>query len=345
MGDTGAAYQVYVGIDIAADTFTASWRTPTGTPSPPFTGEQTSAGFAALQRRLAASGVAPADALVVLEATGNYWVALAVALHEAGYRVSVVNPRQAHHFAKAQLRRAKTDALDAQDLAHLAAALRPAPWSPPPAVYHQVRQRLVARDGLLAMRTQARNQRHALLQWPVVVAGVRQHLDELIADLDRRVAALEAEIAAVLKDSVWAESLACLTSAPGIGLVTAAWLLVGTLNFALCAGPEALTAYAGLAPVPRESGRSVRGRPAIGHDGHGRLRTALYMATLSAARYNPAIKAFYQRLRTAGKPMKVARCAAARKLLHLAWALGTKRQRFDLNRGQQRQESSPALAA
>ena len=130
-----------------------------------------------------------------------------------------------------------------------------------------------------------------------------------------------------------------------IGLVTAAWLLVSTLNFALCAGPEALTAYAGLAPVPRESGRSSRGRPRIGHDGSGRLRPALYLATLSAARYNPAIKAFSQRLRAAGKPKKVARCAAARKLLHQAWALGSKRQRFDPGYQQQQHAPLPAQAA
>jgi transposase len=345
MEDRSASYQLFVGVDIAADTFTAAWLPAGGTPGTTFAGNQAPGGYAALQRRLWATGVAPAATLVVLEATGNYWVALAVALHEAGYRVAVVNPRQAHHFAKAQLRRAKTDALDAQDLARLAAALQPAPWTPPPAVYHEARQRLVARDALLAMRTQARNQRHALLQWPVVVEGVRQHLDELIADLDRRIAGLEAEIAAVLEASDWAESLACLTSAPGIGLVTAAWLLVGTLNFTLCAGPTALTGYAGLAPMPRESGRSVRGRASIGHDGNGRLRTALYMATLSAARYNPAIKAFYDRLRAAGKPLKVARCAAARKLLHLAWALGTKRQRFDPEHKQQQHEAVPDLAA
>jgi transposase len=344
MEDGGVAYQLYVGVDIAAETFVAAWLTPGGKPTTPFTGEQTPVGFAALQRRLQAAAIPPPAALVVLEATGTYWVALAVALHEAGYRVAVVNPRQAHHFAKAQLRRAKTDTLDARDLAQFAATLRPTPWTPPPAVYHEVRQRLVARDGLLTMRTQARNQRHALLQWPVVVAAVRQHLDELIADLDRRIAALEAEIAAVLKGSVWAESLACLTSAPGIGLVTASWLLVGTLNFTLCTGPESLTAYVGLAPVPRESGRSVRGRPSIGHDGNGRLRTALYMATLSAARFNPAIKAFYQRLRAAGKPKKVARCAAARKLLHQAWALGSKLQRFDPGYLQQL-DTLPELAA
>ena len=333
-----------MGVDVAADTFTAAWLAPGGKSGAPWTGEQTAAGFAALARRLRATA-APAATLVVLEATGNYWVALAVALLVQGHRVAVVNPRQAHHFAKAQLRRAKTDALDARDLAQLAAALRPTPWTPPPAVYHEARQRLVARDGLLAMRTQARNQRHALLQWPVVVEAVRQHLDELIADLDRRIAALDAEIAAVLEGSAWAEPLACLTSAPGVGLITAAWLLISTLNFTLCAGPEALTAYAGLAPVPRESGRSVRGWPRIGHDGNARLRTALSMATLSAARYNPAIKAFYARLRAAGKPLKVARCAAARKLLHQVWALGSKLQRFDPDHKQQQHEPIPQLAA
>jgi len=345
MADVSTVPQLYVGVDIAADTFTASWLAPGGTPSTPRTYDQTPTGHTALQKRLQATAVSPPATLVALEATGNYWVALAVALHEAGYHVAVLNPRQAHHFAKAQLRRAKTDALDARDLAQFAAALRPAPWVPPPAVYHEVRQRLVARDGLLAMRTQVRNQRHALLQWPVVIAAVRQHLDELIADLDRRIASLDGEIAAALEASAWAESLACLTSAPGIGLVTAAWLLVGTLNFALCAGPDALTAYAGLAPVPRESGRRIRGRPAIGHDGNARLRTALYMATLSAARYNPAIKTFYDRLRTAGKPLKVARCAAARKLLHLAWALGSKQQRFDPDHKQQQHKALPQLAA
>src|SRR5215212_2143295 len=233
LADTSAGYQLYAGIDVAADTVTAAWLAPGGPPTAPSSGEQTPVGYAALQRHLRATGVPPAATLTVLEATGSYWVSLAVVLHEAGYRVAVVNPRQAHHCAKAQLRRAKTDALDARDLARRAAALQPAPWTPPPAVYHEVRQRLVARDGLLAMRQQARNQRRALLQWPVGGEGVRQHLDELIADLDRRIAALEAELAAVLEESSWAEALACLTSAPGIGVVTAAWLLVCTLNFAL----------------------------------------------------------------------------------------------------------------
>lgn len=335
MEQAARSAQLYVGIDIAAATFTAAWLPTGGKPSAPLTRGQDPAGYAALQERLRRTAVSPADTLVVLEATGSYWVALAVTLHEAGYGVSVINPLQAHHFAKAQLRRAKTDNLDAQDLAQLAATLRPARWTPPPAIFHEVRQRLLARDALITMRQQARNQRHALLQWPVVIASVRQHLDAVIADLDGRIDGLEAEIAAVLTESAWAASVGYLTSAPGIGLLTAAWLLVTTLNFTLCTNPAAATAYAGLAPMPRESGRSVRGRRSIGHAGNARLRTALYMATLSAAQHNPLIKPFYNRLVAAGKLKVVARCAAARKLLHLAWALVTKQQHFDPSKQQQ----------
>jgi transposase len=273
--------------------------------------------------------VPPTATLVVLEATGSYWVALAVTLHSASYDVSVINPAQAHYYAKSQLRRAKTDALDAQGLTQFALERQPPCWTPPPAVYHELRQRLLLRDSLVEMRQQARNQRHALLHWPVVVAGVRDHLDELIADLSTRIQALEREIEATLQAGAWAASATYLQSIKGIGPLTAAWILVTTLNFTLCQSPEAATAYAGLAPQPHESGTSVKGRRQIGHVGNGRLRTALYMATMSAAQHNPVIKTFYSRLRAAGKPMKVARCAAARKLLHIAWAVVTKQQRFD----------------
>ena len=318
-----------VGVDSAAATFTAAWAAADGPVSAPRTYVQDPHGFAALRTALATTSVSPADTLVVMEATGSPWIALAVTLHTAGYRVSVINPLQAHHFAKAQLRRAKTDALDAQDLARLAVALRPSVWTPPPAVYHEVRQRLLVRGGLVTMRQQARNPLHALVQWPVVVAGAADQLTAVIADADARIATWEGEIAAVLAGSEWGESLGYVTSAPGIGLFTAAWLLVATVNFTLGETPEAVVAYAGLAPMPRQSRTSVRGKAQIGHSGNGRLRTAAYLATLSAVRFNPMLRAFYQRLRAAGKLVKVARCAAARKLLHLAWALVTKRQPFD----------------
>lgn len=250
-------------------------------------------------------------------------------MHEAGFAVSVINPAQAHAFATSLPRRAKTDALDAQLLTQLAAERQPARWSPPPQVYHELRQRLVVRDGLITMRQQARNQRHALEQWPVAIGGAREALDAVLDELTTQIKALDQEIATVLREGGWAESASLLSSITGISLVTTAWLLVGTLNFTACGSAEAAAAYAGLVPLARESGSSVRGRAQIGRGGNTRVRTALYMATMSAARFNPLIKVQYERLRAAGKPSKVARCAAARKLMHLAYAVVTKRRPFD----------------
>ena len=322
-------FQLFVGVDIAAASFAAAWSLPSRPTTPARSFAQSPDGFAAFQAVLLATEVEPAQTLIVLEATGSYWITLAVTLHQAGYAVSVVNPAHVHAFARSLPRRAKTDALDAQLLTLFAVERVPERWTPPEQVYHELRQRLLVRDGLLTMRGQARNQRHALEQWPVHITGALKQLDELVADLDKRIATLEDELTTVLRDGAWAESAALLGSITGIGLVTTAWLLVGTLNFTACRSAEAAAAYAGLVPLARESGTSVRGRRQIGHAGNARLRTALYMATLSAARHNPVIGAQYQRLRAAGKPAKVARCAAARKLLHLAYAVVRKGERFD----------------
>jgi transposase len=321
-------YHLYVGVDIAAKTFMATWARDPATAPKAVSFQQTEEGFSAFREQLGATGVAPEATLLVMEATGNYWVALAIALHQAHYVVSVINPSQVALFARSLPRRGKTDALDAQLLLRFAVERQPAAWSPPEQVYHELRQRLVVRDGLLHMRTQAKNQRHAMEQWPVRIASALEALDTVIAELDKQLAHLKREIAEVLRDGAWASSATVLLTAPGIGLVTTAWLLVETLNFSIAQSPEQLTAYAGLAPLERQSGTSLRGRAQIGHGGNGRLRTALYMATLAAARYNPSLRAFYQRLRAAGKPMKVARCATARKLLHLAWAMVKKQEPY-----------------
>jgi transposase len=331
--DTPRVYRMFAGVDIAAATFAACWTTSRVPRDRASTFAQTPDGFAAFQEQLHASGIPPAETLVVLEATGSYWVALAVALHQAGYQVSVANPAHVHNYALSLPRRAKTDALDAQVLAQFAAERQPACWTPPPMVYHELRQRLVVRDGLLTMRQQARNQRHALQQWPVVITSVIAQLDAVITELDTHLATLDAEIATTLRDGAWAESAGLLASITGIGMVTTAWLLVGTLNFQACASAASASAFVGLVPLARDSGSSVHGRAQIGHGGQTRLRTALYMATLTAARFNPSIKATYERLRAAGKPAKVARCAAARKLLHVAYAVVTKGQPFDPHYG------------
>lgn len=334
MAHTTGPFQLFVGVDIAAKRFAAVWIATTQSFPRAVTFAQTPDGFEAFQQQLQATGIAPAQTLLVAEATGSYWVTWAVAMHEAGYAVSIVNPYQIHKYAESLPRRSKTDALDAQMLARFACERRPPRWSPPPAIYHELRQRLVARDGLLAMRQQARNQRHALEQYPVLVRSVLTQLDEVSADLSKRIKALEDDIATVLASGAWAASANVLQTISGVGLLTTAWLLTTTLNFTRCAGPEQAAAYAGLVPLERESGTSVKGRATLGHGGNRRLRTALYQASVVAVQHNPMLKAFYERLLAAGKPKKVARCAAARKLLHLAWAVATKRKPFDPMRHQ-----------
>lgn len=337
------SYQFFVGVDIAYRDFTVASLAPGAKPKrepKPF--EQTTSGFKHFQDLLRETNLEPASILVVMEATGSYWMALAVSLHHAGFAVSVINPAQAHYFAKAQLKRAKNDALDAQTLAELALALVPACWTPPPQMYHELHQRLAQRVNLQELRTHVNNQLHALSVSPVIVPEVRLRLIQLIATLEQQIAQIDDEISQMVQiteeengqqeisiESRWKRSIALLLTIPGVGIMTACWLVVATLNFTLCETPEAAVHYVGLAPIERKSGTSVRGRAQIGHGGHTRARTVLYLATLTAARYNPVIKTCFDRLRTADKPTKVARCACARKLLLIAFALVKNGQTFD----------------
>src|SRR4029078_5012659 len=140
MAHASSRYRLFVGSDVA-------WMAPETQPTRAITTKQTSAGFADLQRQLLAIEPDRNAVLVVMEATGTYWMRLAKSLSEAGFAVSVINPAQAHDFARALLKRSKTDAIDAQTLAELGARLQPEPWSPPPQVYTELAQRLVHRDG------------------------------------------------------------------------------------------------------------------------------------------------------------------------------------------------------
>jgi transposase len=196
-------------------------------------------------------------------------------------------------------------------------------------VYHDLRQRLAAREALVGMRQNARNQLHALRQWPVPITAALEPLEQIVAELDKHITELDRAIVQVLHDGEWATSAELMQTITGVGPLTTAWVLVLTVNVRLCPTPEAAAHDAGLVPLPRDSGTSVRGRARIGHDGSTRVRTALYRATINAARFNPIIKAFDERLRAAGKPCNVARCAAARTLLVLLYAVVQKQQPFD----------------
>jgi len=323
-----------VGIDISAQSVSYAWMDAAGDPSRTYTTAQTNSGHQRLISRLADLPVAPSQVEIVMEATSTYWIRLATRLHQNGYRLCVINPVQSAQFAKVLRQHHKTDAHDAQLLARLGRAVDLEAWSPPPAIYEALYQRLQQRDQLVEMRVQMQNRLHALKQRPTNIPSVVARSERLLAELKCEIAALENEIeATIAQDETWAQSAESLLSIPGVGPITAAWILTATLNFATCHSADQASAYAGLVPHLRESGTSLNGKAKI-QGGHARLRQALYMAALSASQCNPTLKALYERLRSRGKPPKLARCAVARKLICLGYTLVTRGQVYDPNYGQ-----------
>lgn len=330
------AYTHFVGIDLAAQSATVSWRTRQQPAGRAWTIAQHPDAYARLVEQLRALA-APATILVVMEATSTYWLALARHLHQAGFAVSVVNPSQPHHFAKLRLQHTKTDAVDARLLADFACQLPPPRWIPPPPVLEHLRQSLALREDLLKIRTQQRNRLHALQHDPQADPVLLELLHQQLAALQAQLDQVTAHLTALLySDHPYTEAVQHVRSIPGLGLISTAWIVVATQAFARCTTPEQAAAFAGLAPHARDSGTSVRGQRSVGHGGHKALRDCLYMAAGVAARFNPGLRAFYERLVARGKAKKVARLAVARKLIHLAWALVVKQQDFDPHYAQSR---------
>jgi transposase len=247
--------------------------------------------------------------LVVAEATGGYELRLVRALYAAGLSVAVVNPRQIRDFARARGRLAKTDALDARIIAEFGALLRPAPMPPPPQG-REAFQALVARrrqviDMMVAEKNRLEN----------AFKDVQRFIAEHLAVLKSQLANLDAAIAlAIEADPKLSARRDILTSVPGVGELTAA-IILAELPELGSIGPKQAAALVGVAPINRDSG-AHRGERHIG-GGRPSVRCAIYMATLSAVRCEPALKAFYQRLRAGGKRPKVALTAAMRKLVTL----------------------------
>ena len=246
--------------------------------------------------------------LIVLEATGGYEATVAAALAHAGLPVAVVNPRQIRDFAKATGQLAKSDRLDARVIAHFGEAVQP-PVRPLASEQAQALGELVTRRRqLVEMLTAELNRQHQVRQ-----RAVQKRLHGHVSWLRRAIAELEDDITRLIRSSpVWRETENLLTSAPGIGDVTAQALIAELPELGQLTRRR-IAALVGLAPFTRESGR-WKGRRMI-RGGRAPVRRALYMATVVAIRYNPPIGALYRRLRQAGRPKKLALIAAMRKLL------------------------------
>jgi transposase len=246
--------------------------------------------------------------LIVLEASGGSERLAAIALIERGLPVAVVNPRQTRKFAQAIGRLAKTDKIDAAVLAHFADAIRPAARAVVDGTLDRL-QTLLARRRQLAVMRNAEKQRLGKADDPIA----RRSLKTMLTSLDRQLAVIDKAIGRLIEaDPALADKLERLKSVPGIGDVSACTLIAELPELGR-ASRHQIAALTGVAPINRDSGR-YRGTRRI-QGGRVEVRAPLYMATLVAIRHNPVIRPFYRRLRTAGKPAKVALVACMRKLL------------------------------
>lgn len=261
--------------------------------------------------------------LIVLEATGEFHLAVTAALAAAGLPVAVVNPRQVRDYARALGRLAKNDRLDAAVLAEFGERVRPAVRPLPDASTQQLNALLARRRQVVDMLTMEKN------RLPGASPAIQKKIHKHVQWLERQLSDLEEELDKALRSSpVWREKDDLMRSVKSVGPITSMSLLaelpqLGTLN------RRQVAALVGVAPFNRDSGQ-WRGRRSI-WGGRSRVRAVLYMSTLSAIRYNPVIKAFYQRLCQAGKPAKVALTACMRKLLTILNAILKHRQPWSLD--------------
>lgn len=275
---------------------------------------------------LVATLQAAQPARIVLEATGGLERALVAELMVAGLPVAVVNPRQVRRFAQALGYLAKTDRLDARVLAHFAAAIQPPVRALPDAQTQTLADQLARRRQLVEMQTMEKN-RLQQAQNAAVRTGIQRHLEWIAQELKRVERGLRQAVEA---SPAWQEKVDLLSEVKGIGAISALTLLadlpeLGTLN------RKQIAALVGVAPLNQDSG-TLRG-PRRVWGGRAQVRQTLYMATLSAVRFNPTLKAFYTRLCAAGKATKVALVAAMRKLLTILNAMLRDHAHWDEHHG------------
>jgi transposase len=298
---------VSIGIDVSKRALVIAVY-PTGER---WTSETNAAAIGALVRRVQA--VSPR--VVVIEATGGYERGVAAALAAAAVPVAVVNPRQARAFAQALGRTAKTDTIDAAVLAEFGAKVEPQARGVEDPATQALAALIARRRQLLEMLGMERGR----LEHAPATGHLTRELRRHIRWLEARVEEIDKEIGtSIQQHPTWRLREELLRSVPGIGPITAR-TLIGELPELGTLARRPIAALGGVAPMNCDSGE-FRGQRHI-QGGRGAVRATLYMATLTATRYNPVLRTFYQQLRARGKPAKVALVATMRKLLTIVNAM------------------------
>lgn len=312
-----------IGIDIAKRKFDLAWLSGGKLKTKVF--ENSEQGHRELLAWLKKRGLTTENCHLAMEATGQYYEPVALALFDAGYTVSVVNPLQIKAFGESLMRRQKTDRADAQLIARFCEVNKPQPWHAPPPRVREL-QRLLARlEAVQAMHVEEQNRRHEAQGF--TLESVRR----VIETLDLEIAYLEDQIRDhINRHPDLRDQDELLQSIPGVGPVVSRYAIAWLRGERFDDVRQAV-AFVGLSPRHRQSGDSIRGKSHISRVGHRRLRKILYWPAISAMRYNVAAAALKQRITASGKTTKVALIAVMRKLVH--WIIGVLKsgKPFDVN--------------
>lgn len=264
---------------------------------------------------------APLDQLhVCMEATGVYYERLALALHEAGLKVSVVNPGCIKGFGQSENIRNKNDAVDAALIARYCLRMEPTLWKPAPLEQRQLRAWTQRLEALKDILQQEKNRLEALSVSDLddVVAHVQEHITWLEAEIRKLGDGIDEHID---RHPDLKRDAALLTSIPGIGAATVARVLGQFGDLRRFRSAKAFAAFLGVTPRQRTSGTSIKGRTVISRTGNSALRAALYMPSMVAWKYNPLLKIFADRLHATGMAKKAVIGALTHKLAHLMYGV------------------------
>lgn len=270
------------------------------------------------------SKIAPEASLhFCLEATGVYGYSVACCLYQEHHMsVSVINPAQIASYSRAQLRRTKTDNVDAQVILSFAQSQNPPLWEPESNSLRQLYYLVTEADRIRKAQRQWLNRKHCqryLKDIPEIIKQADKTLERVLYRQLKKIEQAIIELCQTHEDLRQDVQLLC--SIPGISNHSAVRILAYGKNALVDLNRNALTAHAGLAPAQKQSGTSIKGKARIAKQGERRLRTTLFMPALAAAYHNPKLKIFYQRLLKNGKPKMLALVAVMKKLLLMIQAI------------------------
>jgi transposase len=265
------------------------------------------------------------ELVVIMEATGVYYEALAWALYQSGRSVIVVLPNRAKKFIQSLGYKSKNDRIDAKALAHMGAERKLEPWQPFSEQLYLLRKLTREHEQVQQMRTETNNRLHAEAYSMLTGQSTVKRLQKTLQLYENQLKAIEQEIkATVAADALLKDKITKITTIKGVGLLTAATIMAETNGFALFTSQKQLTSYAGYDVVENQSGKRS-GKTKISKQGNSHIRRMLYMPAFHAVSKNvPVCKALYERLIGKGKKKMVAYVAVQKKLLILIYTLWKK---------------------